>query len=81
VVDDHGVVVRASRAAERLFGLERDDLTGAPVHRVLPGLDLSVGVVAPATDLSVGAGHGVRCTGVLADGSPVALEVRTGRWH
>jgi PAS domain S-box-containing protein len=78
VVDDNGNVVRAGRAAERLFGHGPGGLTGKPVHHLLPEIDpFEPGhpTNAPAPD---SASVTLLVDGVLADGSTAPMEARLG---
>ncbi len=78
VVDDHGTVVRAGRAAERLFGHGPGGLTGRPVHHLLPEIDpfdRGHPTVAPAADT---ASVTLLVDGVMADGSTAPMEARLG---
>ncbi len=78
VVDDQGTVVRAGRAAERLFGHPDGGLTGRRVRHLLPGVDpfdhrLRLGAPVTGTARPVLSVEGVR-----ADGSTTPVEVRLG---
>jgi PAS domain S-box-containing protein len=76
VVDDHGTVVRAGRAAEKLFGHGSDGLPGQPVRRLLPDVD-PFDLADPATAPTEGsAGATLVTAAVLADGSAEPVEVR-----
>jgi len=78
VVDDQGMVVRAGRAAEQLFGHGPDGLVGTPVARALPDLDPAADPTG-AEDLPAGAPGSVRTVdGLRADGSVVSVEIRVG---
>jgi PAS domain S-box-containing protein len=79
VVDDHGAVVRAGRAAEQLFGHGPDGLTGLPVRRLLPDVDPFDLGVPGAAPTEVLAGATVLTDAVLADGSAEPVEVRLSR--
>ena len=78
VVDDHGTVVRAGRAAERLFGHGPGGLTGKPVRYLLPEIDpFGQGhpTSAPAADT---ASVTLLVDGVMADGTTAPMEARLG---
>jgi len=75
VVDDQGVVVRAGRAAEQLFGHGPDGLTDTPVARALP--DLRPPDDPAGTD-GMGAESARITDGQRVDGTIVPVEVRVG---
>jgi len=79
VLDDHGTVVRAGRAAEQLFGHGPDGLTGGSVRRLLPDLDPSRLLDQPALPSPDHSGPVLVTDAVLADGSAEPVEVRVGR--
>jgi PAS domain S-box-containing protein len=78
VVDDQGIVVRAGRAAEHLFGHAAEGLCGAPIGQVLPGLDLLDPRPGPEAPVVGTAEATVTADGVRSDGTIMAVEVRVG---
>ena len=78
VVDDQGTVVRAGRAAERLFGHGPDGLAGMPLRHLLPGLVPLVDPDAPGSSTRA-AVPALLVDGVLADGSTTSLEILLGK--
>jgi PAS domain S-box-containing protein len=79
VVDDNGTVVRAGRAAERLFGHGSGGLTGMPLRHLVPEIepfDHGNPTEAPTAD---GASITLLVDGVMADGSTVPMEARLGQ--
>ena len=79
VVDDHGIVLRAGRAADALLGHGRGRLEGRHLHCALPGLELFA-TLAGDPDGGVGTvGEPVMVDSVAADGSIRPVEVQVGR--
>jgi PAS domain S-box-containing protein len=79
VVDDHGTIVRAGRAAEQLFGHGLGGLTGLPVRHLLPDVDPMDHRDPDLASMAGIAGTTLLADGVLADGSAEPIEVRLGR--
>ncbi len=77
VLDEEGVVLRAGRRAEAMFGFDTGELVGTPVARVLP--ELAAGSRPCGGGAPVSSPGGTPSTGVLRDGVQVAVRVAVGR--